>query len=263
MKIFIILLLSDICISFLGMLYWMYKSKEGELSLSSSSWHFKLLNWMWEAEIYNCNNACPYYWGIVLSIHILPIYLICKLIYIVYKWLDDKLPSFKGFNVKLPKVPLPEFNIPETKKQWWKLVYTKGKNILISCLTILFVGLGTIAIISLFIYPYLKFNLTFAIISSIIGIWAISSMIVHIVNKDLDKYHINHYTDVITGIVGLFKTITIPLVLLWKLVEFVFSKLFKQIYSVYKSNCPPISWNSSSNSLKTNNYAIQKRPRMA
>ena len=77
MKITTILALLLLLTSFLGMFYWMYKSKNGELNLSTNSWHFKLLQYMWDTETYEVKNACPYYWGLVSSI----IFAIIKLIF--------------------------------------------------------------------------------------------------------------------------------------------------------------------------------------
>jgi len=37
----------------------MYKARKGTLNLSKTAWHFKLMNYMWEAETSDIRNACP------------------------------------------------------------------------------------------------------------------------------------------------------------------------------------------------------------
>ena len=76
MKLTIIILSTIVLIAFVGMFYWMYKARKGSLNLSKNAWHFKLINYMWEAEVSEIRNACPYYWSLVLSILIFIPYLI-------------------------------------------------------------------------------------------------------------------------------------------------------------------------------------------
>ena len=94
MKITLLILLIVLpLLSVLGMFYWMYKSKNGELKLSENDWHVRLLSYMWDFETWEAKNACPYYWGLVFSILILPIYLLVRGGIYLYSYLAYKFPK--------------------------------------------------------------------------------------------------------------------------------------------------------------------------
>ena len=103
MKIALIILGIIAIGAFLGMFYWMWKARHGELELKKNAWHVKLLHYMWEFEINGRENACPYYWGLVVSILFLPVYLTVRyLLYTPYNWLGSKLD-------KIPTIKTPKF----------------------------------------------------------------------------------------------------------------------------------------------------------
>jgi hypothetical protein len=157
MKILLTILLSAALLSVLGMFYWMYKSKNGTLVLSKKSWHFKLKHWMWDIYYKDVKNACPYYWGLVFSILVLPLYLIAVSIYKLYLFIWDKLPKFKvkKLNIKSP------IHIPQSKKEAYTIIYKKSKNWLkfIFGLSLILIGwLGIIyAFWNIFIISYVTF----------------------------------------------------------------------------------------------------------
>lgn len=233
MQIAIILIALFLTTAFLGMLYWMWKSRKGELNLSTNSWHFKLLHYMWDTETYEVRNACPYYWGLICSLIVLTPYLILRYLVVLP---ISKIPFNKIPKIKLPKLhiiekinnKIPNITIPESKKQWFRLFYTKGKTIFLSSLAIFIVG---IVLFTLFV----KFPLTTALSILFVMIFFIFTLILHIVKDDWDKYHINHYENFFKGLIGI---ICIPFVIFWNIIEFLFNKIVK----VYNNSCPPINW---------------------
>jgi hypothetical protein len=237
MKIILITLLITSILSILGMFYWMYKSKSGELKLSSKSWHFKLLHWMWDIEFWEIKNACPYYWSIVVSLLLLPVYSVLRGLYIVGNWIFNKIPSINwSFLNKLKFLDkLPEINIPSSKKETYSLIYKKGKQYLINGFIGLLLLIALIGLIALYILPFLKFNLTAALLITGFMSYVLISYTLAIIKPEWDKYHIDHYKNF--GL-GLFGIVSIPFVVIYYILESIFSKLFKTI----KDYCPPIVW---------------------
>jgi len=238
MKLLLILSLLGASFALIGMIYWMIKSKSGELSLNANSWHVKLLHYMWDFEPSN-QNACPYYWGLVCSLFVLIPYLFIR--YILYKpfrflsnWWDNHVPVI---NIKTPKfvdkIKLPV--VPETKKQWFRLFYTKGQKIVLLFLGGICVIAATVALILLFVLPFVKFTLTVALIITSSMLFIALTILIHLLKEEWDKYHIDHYTHLFLGIFGI---IGIPFVILYKLIVFIFSNLFE----VISDSCPPINW---------------------
>ena len=239
MKIALIILILTAIATFGGMFYWMWKARHGELNLSSKAWHVKLLNYMWEFEINGRENACPYYWGLVVSVLFLPIYLVVRyLLYTPHSWLKDKLNNIP--RIKTPKfiekIHIPTVNIPETKKEWFKLVYTRGKDIfqwflIIGGATILFC-----LVLVVFIYPWLKFNGWVLITIELIILFLLTTTIVSLLKPEWNKYHIEHYENLFKSIFGI---IAIPFVIIGAILKF----LFSGIHNIYSRNCPPIVFN--------------------
>ena len=230
MKIIIILTLLIAFIATLGMFYWMWKAKEGELNLKSSSWHFKLQQYMWDVELWEIRNACPYYWTLVLSLIILIPYLVIR--YGLVKplsfipWDKLKLPEFNIKSKILTKIPI--LNIPTTQKQAFKIIYTKSRDILIY---ITLIVIGIILLITLYLKaPLLITCIILSAISLVIITW-----ILHVYFEELDKYHLDHYINFIKGIFGI---ISIPFVIVYTILHGICTK----IGDFYTNSCPPIQW---------------------
>ena len=238
MKLFL-LLIPVLIIPILGMFYWMYKSKTGELNLSQKSWHFRLLHWMWDVEFYEIKNACPYYWSIWVSLIILLPYLLIRGVYIAISWIFNKLPSINwSFLNKLKFVDkLPTINIPTSKREVYSNIYKKGKDYLkyffIGVLNILLIG----ALILVYVIPFIKFNVKTALILTSFMTYVLTSYILTLIKPEWDEYHIDHYKNFGKSLFGI---ISIPFIVVYYILEYLFSKLFKTI----KNYCPPIVWDN-------------------
>mgnify|MGYP001355189236 CR=1 FL=1 len=235
----LLLLIPVLLIPILGMFYWMYKSKTGELNLSQKSWHFKLLHWMWDVKFYEIKNACPYYWSIWVSLLVLPLYVVAIGIYKAGNWMFNKLPSINwSFLNKLKFVDkLPTINIPTSKREIYNNIYKKGKDYLkyffIGVLIILLIG----ALILLYIIPFIRLDVKTALILTSFMTYILISFILTLIKPDWDEYHIDHYKNF--GL-GLFGIVSIPFVVVYYILETIFSTIFKTI----KNYCPPIVWDN-------------------
>jgi hypothetical protein len=241
MKITIILTLLIAFISILGMFYWMWKAKSGQLDLSLNSWHIILKKWMWDFEPTGLENACPYYWGLVFSIIVLPLYLLILVLVKIHKFISIKLDILfdKIFgNIKKPNinfninVPLPK--IPETKKEMYSKIYTNSKE----WLTIGFFSIIVIVIFILlivFIFKSFTANSYLGWFVLFILTFGISLILQHILKEEWDGYFYNHVDNLFSGIKGL---VQLPFIILFYLIRFPIIKIFK----IYENNCPPINW---------------------
>lgn len=221
MKILLIILLLTAFISILGMFYWMWKAKSGTLVLSTNSWHFKLKKWMWDIETNEVKNACPYYWTLVLSLLILPIY---TLLFLTYK-LFSKIPT-------LPKAKITI--IPPTKKEMYKKLYSKSKDYLKLFFSITLILIGLVAIIYSF---RTLFILDLKVFLIVLGFLAyISAFIIQAnVKPEWDKYHNDHWGNLFTALFGL---ISLPFIIIYNIISYIFTK----ITNVYTNICPQIKW---------------------
>lgn len=236
MKLFL-LFIPILLIPILGMFYWMYKSKTGELNLSKKSWHFKLLHWMWDVEFYEIKNACPYYWSIWVSIIVLLPYLLFRAIFTIGNWIFNKIPSINwSFLNKLKFIDkLPTINIPTSKREVYSNIYKKGKTYLVNIFIGFLILLLITALILLYIIPFVKFELLTAFIITGFITYVLTSYTIATVKPEWDIYHIDHYKNF--GL-GLFGIVSIPFVVIYFILESIFSKVFKTI----KNYCPPIVW---------------------
>jgi hypothetical protein len=221
MKILLTILLSTAFISILGMFYWMWKARLGILVLSTNSWHFKLKKWMWDIETNEVKNACPYYWTLVLSLLILPVYILLYLAYMLF----EKLP-------KLPKANLTI--IPPTKKEMYKKLYFKSKEYLKLAFYITFTLTALIAIIysfrTLFILDWRVFLIVLGAL-----VYITFFLIQSIVKSEWDKYHNDHWVNLFIALAGL---ISFPFIVIFNIFSYVFTK----ITNVYTNVCPQIKW---------------------
>lgn len=241
MKITIISTLLITFISILGMFYWMWKAKSGELLLNSNSWHIKLKTWMWDYQITGRENACPYYWGLVFSIIILPLYSLSKYFFKITDFIGDKIKYvFKKLfgNIKKPKlninihIPLPK--LPETKREIYTEIYQNGKYWLIFGFIVLVFLFLTISIIAFIIKSY-NINSYFGTIVLSMILLAISVVLQHTFKEEWDEYYYDHFYNLFKSIVGL---IQLPFIILYH----IFAYPIKKIFKIYEDNCPPIKW---------------------
>lgn len=65
--------------------------------LKTSSWHMKLLHWMWNVDSRDFSHMCPYFWLGMFSIIILPIYCVIR---IVVKGIEYLFNYFDNLNTK-------------------------------------------------------------------------------------------------------------------------------------------------------------------
>ena len=228
MKIAIGILLLTALIAVLGMFYWMYKAKSGELNLSTNSWHYKLKHWMWDFETYQGNNACPYYWGLVFSVLLLPFYCIVKYSVLLGFYIKNKLPSFSKPKV-FSKLSIPNI-IPPTKKEMYSKVYKNSKKWLLYIL----IAISTIAVLSLFIKGFMVDWKAMVIIFSIF-IVVFLHILLYENSEVFNEYYSKHLINIFNGIVGLLK---LPFLLAYELIRIPIQYIFK----VYTNNCPPITW---------------------
>jgi len=234
MKILLIIILIIALLAVLGMFYWMYKSKSGELNLSTNSWHFKLKHWMWDFETYEGKNACPYYWGLVFSILILPLYVIIKYATEFSFYLNNKLPRFKKPTV-LSKIQLSTI-IPSTKKEMYSQIYKNSKKWLLNILfgSLIFIGfIG--AVVSFYNLFILDWKIAVLVIILLLVIFLQVIMLI-IENKYFMKNYWNYVLMIVRGLFGIFK---LPFIMIYDLIKIPFQYLFK----IYEDACPPINWN--------------------
>ena len=231
MNLIFIIFLTIVFLAFVGMFYWMYKTRNGIINLNKNSWHFKLVNWMWEAETSEIRNVCPYYWSLVLSVLILIPYSILRYLYVFYKYIYSLFPEKKKKEIKIN----PPKKI-EIKKAPYKYsyIYSKSKNILE------WIVIGTPTLILLIILIRGVFQLyveSFTLFISIICIliYLGITLFLHDKKPNLDIYHWNHYRDFFSGLFGIIK---IPFVI----INWILSNIFYKLTNVYKNNCPGIEW---------------------
>lgn len=231
MKIAIGILLLTALISVLGMFYWMYKSKSGELNLSTDSWHYKLKHWMWDFETYQANNACPYYWGLVFSVLLFPFYCIVKYSVLLGFYIKDKLPRFSSINLcsKLPNI------IPPTKKEMYSKVYKNSKKWLEWIFVSLVIGIVVTVLILTFYKLFVINSIAFTILVGFFILLFVHLFFILTDNDIFKEYYLQH---VIAVGQGLWNLILIPFLLAYELIRIPIQVIFK----VYTNNCPPITW---------------------
>ena len=229
MKTTIIVLSIITLISLLGMFYWMYKAKTGELNLSSTSWHYKLKHWMWDFETYEGRNACPYYWGLVFSIIILPVYCISRLVFEIYEFINKKLPKPKvRLNIKLPTI------IPPTKKEMYSKIYRNAKDWLSTTLAIVCVLLFLFSIFKCY-YNLFLFNINYFLIALFLVLIFIFSVLQNAIKPEFNKYWITPLNNLYNSIFSLIK---LPFIIIYNIIKWPVVKIFK----IIEDNCPPIVW---------------------
>jgi hypothetical protein len=224
MKLTIIILSTIVLIAFVGMFYWMYKARKGSLNLNKNAWHFKLMNYMWEAETSDIRNACPYYWSLVFSVLILIPYLIIRYFYMFHKYIYSLFPKKKEKEVKIkpPKIKL------EKTFSKYSYIYSRSKQILERIIIIIFC-IHVLYAISLY-----EISFRMLIIMSI-TIYAVITLFLHNKKPELDIYHWNHYRNFFSGLWGILK---IPFII----IGWILSSIFSKITNVYVDNCPAIIW---------------------
>ena len=233
----IYLLLSLIAIPFLGMLYFMKKVKDGEITLSEKSWHFKLLKYMWDVNVESLTNMCPYYWSVVCSVIILIPYLFARYVNSFCNWLFDSgtlaYIKNKAKKVSTKKESKPLFIIPQSKKDMFSLIWNRGSEIcaILLVLTCLLVGL----IFALF-YIYSVF--TFNVIHGIILISIIIYVLVVAFSSNYWNYREIMLEPWVKFFNGLFGIVSQPFKLIWQ--------LLLKLFNVYENLCPAINWDSKS-----------------
>lgn len=226
MKTLLILLSIMTILPVIGMFYWMYKSKNGELKLSENDWHVKLKAYMWDFETWQAKNACPYYWGLVFSILILPIYLLGREGVYLYSYLAYKFPK-----IDKPKFKFKINLIPETKKEMYNKIYRNSKKWLFNGLISIIILITIFLLFKMFQSDW-KFFIVFITVLSIISL--------HIIFLILEnEYFIEYYWQYMTMIgVGLFNIVKLPFLLAYKALKYP----AKYIFKIYTNNCPPITW---------------------
>ena len=225
----LIILLSVAVASILGMLYWMYKSRNGTLNLKETDWHFKFMRFFWDKDLSTdeIRNACPYYWSIVLTLIFSPSFLIGVLLYTVGSWILSKVPKRKP---KIKKVKEPK--VKEASK--FSYIYSKSKEILEFVFAIILLSICLVAIVVSYVGIFV-FSIKTGIIIGFITTFVIITTILHVRKPELDQFHWSHYTNFIMSSIGILK---IP----YLLISVVLSAIFSKITNVYINNCPPIVW---------------------
>ena len=228
MKILLLTVLSIAFVAILGMFYWMYKARKGELNLSTKSWHYKLKHYMWDFETYEGKNACPYYWGLVFSILFLPIYLIVGGVSKIVLYFYNLLPKFQKPKI-IPSIKSPTI-IPATKKEVYNQIYKKSKTWLTNILIVIAI-LGLLSLITTGFIVDWKFMLGLTILFVLV----IGHVILHENSTLFYEYYSKYWISIFEGIWGL---VQLPFILLYNLIKIPFELIFK----VYVNHCPPIKW---------------------
>lgn len=232
MKTALLILAIVATLNILGMLFFMYKARKGTLVLSKTSWHIKLLVWMWDVDLDAVKNGCPYYWSLALSLDILPVYLLIRGIIVGGNFLDKKFKKLP----KLPKIHLPiNLQIPETKREAYTVVYRKGKDI---TKTLFAVILAVIAVVFIVLFLY-KFFVTAGIIgvvvlASVVGFLS-ATLYAHAKHPELDHYHIDHYVGLGKSMWGIF---SLPFII----AGYITNIPLKKFISWYDKSCPPVEF---------------------
>ena len=93
--------------------------------IKTNSWHVKLVKYMWDLDYYEFTHICPYFWLVVGSLLILPIYLplrgIRAILIAIDKWMDER--EEKEFQRQISKLKnKKEYNIflNYSDKKWNK-----------------------------------------------------------------------------------------------------------------------------------------------
>lgn len=237
----IYLLLSLIATPFLGMLYFMKKVKDGEIALSEKSWHFKLLKYMWDADIRSLTNMCPYYWSVVCSVIILIPYLFLRYSGKFADWCENLIKWDKLVNrIILPvkkskpkKESKPLFTIPQSKKDIFSLIWRKGSYIF-DIFLIVAIFLSAAILLASLVYRSFSFNFMFGIYLLAAMIYALSIL----VSYNYPKYKeimLEPWVKFFKGIGGI---VSQPFKLIWQ--------LLLKLFNVYENLCPAINWESKS-----------------
>lgn len=226
-----------------GMIYWKIKSDKGELVFSERDWHFRLIHWMWDAETGFVKNVCPYYWSIVFSIVILPLYLVVRGLWVLFKFLKRILPAMPRLKnskvVQSIREKLP--SVPESRKEAFKNVYSQGKDytgIVLKVALVLFV------IAAAFVGVWKTIAFSFTLFLGILGVllFLVGTVILHVSYPNLDEYHIDHYTSMWQGVSkffsGVWGIISIP----YHLLAGLLSRIGGKISKTYNDNCPMAVW---------------------
>lgn len=237
MKITLLILLIVLpLLSVLGMFYWMYKSKNGELELSKNDWHVKLLSYMWDFETWEAKNACPYYWGLVFSILIIIPYLIIRYTIKLCSYLQSKLPVINM--PKLPVINFTKFNIdiiPKSKKEMYTKVYKNSKKWLINGFLLVLLLLCLSGAIYIFYKIFLESVNNFIIILSITALLSVHILFLLVENNFFINNYWNHLIKLGEGLIGILK---FPILLIYEILKYPANYIF----GIYTNNCPAITW---------------------
>jgi len=247
MKIKFILLLVDALLCVLGMFYWMYKSRTGFLLISEKSWHFKLIKWMWDIDTDDVKNTCPYYWLIVLSLHIIPFYVLSVYIGFPIFELLEKASNYV-FRNQIPKSwhklvdKVPDVNIPTTRREAFKVMYKNAKTIMWN----LFIGGLIVLVATLIIIGLIKYTITIMFFLLVISVSiAVILGIIYLVHEkeEWNEYWLDPITDILQGV---FQLIKLPFIILGALLGWLFTKLT----GVYTNHCPPLKFQENESSKR-------------
>jgi hypothetical protein len=235
---FIKIVISIVALILAGLVYWMYKSRKGTLNLSEKNWHYKLLHWMWTVDKSSLKNACPYYWTLVCSLLFLPIYLLIgaigKPIDALVNLIKKSLPEKKYKEPKLPKPSILD-KTPDTKYEWFRLFYTKGKVICEYLIWGILALIGISVIASLYIMPFVRGYSHLGIVMIILTAIVLGSAYLVDSYPEHNKYHYDVYKNFLSGVKGLLLMIPILILELFKFIG-------RKINVTYQNHCPAIKW---------------------
>jgi hypothetical protein len=263
------ILLFLLILPFIGMFYFMTIVKNGEISFTTNSWHFKLLKWMWDVESKRLNNLCPYYWTVVLSIIILPVYCLFKLFFTIGEWYDEKMDIISdkiGLKNRLNKIKIPELHLLDklqlhsrydninnslTKNNIFTIIWKYGKTIFIYLILLLFISL--ICFLVNLYYPSIKAN-TFIIFYFVITL--IFVFIFYFITNNY-FYRLNVIVfepifELFECIGNLLKSLIGIFLILFKIIGLIFEKLKIK----YEESCPFINWDDKNNDI--DNQLVKK-----
>lgn len=264
------ILLFLLILAFIGMFYFMSIVKNGEISFTTNSWHFKLLKWMWNVESKKLNNLCPYYWTVVLSIIILPVYCFIFLVAKIYDWCDEKIDIIVdklGLKNRLNKIKMPEIHILDklqlhsrydninnslTKNNIFIIIWKYGKTIFIY-LIVLFFLIGLICFLVNLYYASIKANtfIIFYFVVSFIGLvifYFITSSYFYRLNTIVFEPIFELFDCIDSLLKSLIGIFLIP----FKIIGLIFEKLKIK----YDEVCPFINWNDKNNDI--DNQLVKK-----
>ena len=197
--------------------------------LNSNSWHFKLVNKVWNVETHNVPNMCPYFWLVVFTLVFSPVLATLFLIYFLAVKLIRLYESTQKTRHKTANTishSMTEFK----NKKLVRIVTTSGEKLFMYGLFFIVVSILIIGLFSLGVRH--NWWTPFAIVGGAL-LFIGCLMAFDEYWDDVRDWFVN--TLLFKIIAAIFKTI-------FNIIVFPFKFIGKKLELLYKDACPPIVW---------------------